>query len=164
MKFSGDTNVLPKRILTWENTVLRNHPAGREEREQESAMIRKKAKLLHYDQQAKLQCNATLAKEHTRSPAIPWGPPHRSHTGVREDRWPSRSSLTLPKWYLATSKPERVSKKQEAGGSRWRKGKKQQGNSKQATRAKLRGNGLNTHGQRDHLLTTGNLPVDYKYW
>ena len=44
------------------------------------------------------------------------------------------------------------------------KAKKQQGNSKQATRAKLRGNGLNVHAQRDHLLTTGNLPVNYDYW
>ena len=44
------------------------------------------------------------------------------------------------------------------------KAKKQQGNSKQAMRAKLRGNGLNAHAQRDHLLTTGNLPVNYDYW
>ena len=30
-------------------------------------------------------------------------------------------------------------------------------------RAKLRGNGMNAHVQRDHLLTTGNLPVNYDY-
>ena len=60
-------------ILTSENTVLQNHPARREEREQESAVIRKTQKLIRYDQQAKLQCNATLTKEHTRSPTIPQG-------------------------------------------------------------------------------------------
>ena len=53
--------------------------------------------MIRYDQQAKLQCKATLAKGHTRSPAIPRGPPRRSHTEVGEDRWPTRSSLTLPK-------------------------------------------------------------------
>ena len=53
--------------------------------------------MIHYDQQAKLQCKAALAKGHTRSPAIPCGPPRRSHTEVGEDRWPTRSSLTLPK-------------------------------------------------------------------
>ena len=51
--------------------------------------------MIRYDQQAKLQCKATLAKGHTRSPAIPRGPPRRSHTEVGEDRWPTRSSLTL---------------------------------------------------------------------
>ena len=35
------------------------------------------------------------------------------------------------------------------------------GNSKQATRAKLHGNGLNV--QCDHLLTAGNLTVNYDY-
>ena len=62
-------------------------------------MIRKKATklMIRYDQQAKLQCKAALAKGHTRSPAIPCGPPRRSHTEVGEDRWPTRSSLTLPK-------------------------------------------------------------------
>ena len=60
-------------------------------------MIRKKAKILiRYDQQANLQCNATLAKEHTKSPAIPRGLPHWSRTGVGEDREPTHSSLTLP--------------------------------------------------------------------
>ena len=53
--------------------------------------------MIRYDQQAKLQCKATLAKGHTRSPAIPCGPPRRSHTEVGEDRWPTRLSLTLPK-------------------------------------------------------------------
>ena len=28
---------------------------------------------------------------------------------------------------------------------------------------KTLGNGLNTHAQSDHLLTTGNLPVNYDY-
>ena len=37
--------------------------------------------MIRYDQQAKLQCKATLAKGHTRSPAIP----RRSHTEVGED-------------------------------------------------------------------------------
>ena len=54
-----------------------------------------------------------------------------------------------------------VSKNEEAGGRGRRKGKKLQGNSKQATRAKLHGNGLNAHAKCDHLLTTGNLPVNY---
>ena len=62
----------------------------------------RRLKMIRYDQQAKLQCKATLAKGHTRSPAIPRGPPRRSHTEVGEDCWPTRSSLTLPKWYLAT--------------------------------------------------------------
>ena len=35
------------------------------------------------------------------------------------------------------------------------------GNLKQATRAKLHGNGLNV--QHDHLLTAGNLTVNYDY-
>ena len=65
--------------------------------QQESAMIRKKAKLICYNQQAKLQCNTALAKEHTRSPVIPRGLPRRSRTGVGEDCWPTRLSLTLPK-------------------------------------------------------------------
>ena len=56
-----------------------------------------------------------------------------------------------------------VLKNPEAGGRGQTKGKKQQRNSKQATRAKLRGNGVNAHVQRDHLLTTGNLPVNYDY-
>ena len=64
----------------------------------------RRLKMIRYDQQAKLQCKATLAKGHTRSPAIPRGPPRRSHTEVGEDRWPTRSSLTLPKLYLATYK------------------------------------------------------------
>ena len=58
--------------------------------------------MIRYDQQAKLQCKATLAKGQTRSPAIPHGPPRRSHTEVEEDCWPTSSSLTLPKRYLAT--------------------------------------------------------------
>jgi len=71
-------------VLTSENIYLRKylqtHQAGREEKEQESAMIHKKAKidplrsaricndsqegkkLIRYNQQAKLQCKATLAK------------------------------------------------------------------------------------------------------
>ena len=62
----------------------------------------RRQKWIRYDQQAKLQCKATLAKENTMSSAIPRGPPRRSHTEVREGRWPTRSSLTLLKWYLAT--------------------------------------------------------------
>ena len=53
--------------------------------------------MIRYDQQAKLQCTALLAEGHTRSPAIPRGPPRWSRTEVGEDRWPTRSSLTLPK-------------------------------------------------------------------
>ena len=64
--------------------------------------------MIRYDQQAKLQCKATLAKGHTRSPAIPRWPPRRSHTEVGEDCWPTRLSLTLPKLYLATSRVTRV--------------------------------------------------------
>ena len=56
-----------------------------------------------------------------------------------------------------------VSKNEEASGRGRTKGKKLQGNSKQATRAKLRGNGLNAHSKCDHLLTKGNLPVKYDY-
>jgi len=54
-------------ILTWENTVLWNHTAGREEREIESAMICKKAKIDPVDQQAKLQCHITLTTTTTTS-------------------------------------------------------------------------------------------------
>ena len=61
----------------------------------------RRQKLICYDQQAKLQCNTALAKEHTRSPAIPRGLPRRSRTGMGEDSWPTCLSLTLPKWNLA---------------------------------------------------------------
>ena len=47
-----------------------------------------------------MQCKT--CKENTRSPAILRGPPRRSSTGVGKDCWPTHSSLTLPKWYLAT--------------------------------------------------------------
>ncbi|CAH3105081.1 unnamed protein product, partial [Porites lobata] len=82
-KFSGDTYLreyLPEKILT--------KPPGREGGK--GARIRKKANIdplrsarirndsqegyklmICYDQQAKLQCKATLTKGHTRSPAIP---------------------------------------------------------------------------------------------
>ena len=90
MKFSGDTYLreyLPERMLTNEGG--------------EGARIRYDSqegkKLIRHDLQAKLQCNATLAKELTSSPAISQGPPRRSRTGVEEDRWPTRSSLTLPR-------------------------------------------------------------------
>ena len=80
MKFSGDTYLreyLPKKILTkppsWEGG--------------EGAMIRNDSQ--GNDQQAKLQCNSTLAKEHTRSPAIPQGMPRGSPAGVGEDCWPT---------------------------------------------------------------------------
>ena len=52
---------------------------------------------MRYDQQAKLQYNTIPAKEYTRSPAIPQGPPHRRRTRVRKDCWPTHSSLTFPK-------------------------------------------------------------------
>ena len=93
-KFRLDTYVreyLPEKILT--------KPPGREGGE--GAGIHNDSqegkKMIRYDQQTRLQCNATLAKEHTRSPAIPQGPPRRSRTGVGKDCWPTRFSLTLPK-------------------------------------------------------------------
>ena len=94
---------LPKRILTWENTYETTKQGGRRGRKNPQWFARRQ-KLIRYDQQAKLQCNSTLAKEHTRSPAIPRGLPRRSRTGVGEDRSPTRSSLTLLKWYFATWK------------------------------------------------------------
>ena len=67
---------LLRRILTWENTVLQNHPAGREEREQESAMIRKNAKidLLRSASKATMQCNTNKRahKEPCNSPRVEW--------------------------------------------------------------------------------------------
>ena len=85
-------------ILTQENIYARKYiwitkQGGR--RGSKNLQWFAKQTLICYDQQAKLQCNAKLAKEHTRSPAIPQGMPCRSCTGVV-------SSLTLPKWYLAT--------------------------------------------------------------
>ena len=47
------------------------------------------------------------------------------------------------------------------GGGTNKRQKSSKGNSKKATRVKLRGNGLNAHAQRDHLLTTENLPINY---
>ena len=94
---------LPKRILTWENTYKTTKQGGRRGRKNPQWFARRE-KLIRYDQQAKLQCNATLAKEHTRSPSIPRGLPRRSRTGVGQDRSPTRSSLTLLKWYFATWK------------------------------------------------------------
>ena len=47
------------------------------------------------------------------------------------------------------------------GGEKNKRQKSCKGNSKQATRAKLHGNGLNV--QRSHLLTAGNLTVNYDY-
>ena len=90
---------------------------------------------------------------------LPWQPP----TG----HLPLAPVTLISQWRIENTKELTlilnlgVSKNQEAGGRGRTKGKKQQGNSKQATRAKLRGNGLNA--QRDHLLTTGNLPVNYDY-
>ena len=92
-----------KRILTWENTNESTKLGGKRGSKNQQWFIRRQ-KLMCYSQQEKLQCNTTLAKEHTRSPAIPWGPPHRSRTGVGEEHWPTHASLTLPKWYLATLK------------------------------------------------------------
>ena len=75
------------RCQTGQSRIQRQKPAERlsfvlliRYDQQESAMIRKKAKLIRYDQPAKLQCKATLAKGHKRSPAIPRGPLRRSHT------------------------------------------------------------------------------------
>ena len=94
---------LPKRILTWENTYETTKQGGRRGRKNPQWFARRQ-KLIRYDQQAKLQCNATLAKEHTRSPAIPRGLPRRSRTGVGEDRWPTCSSLNLLKWFCPREK------------------------------------------------------------
>ena len=95
------TEYLPKRIRTWENAYQTTRQGGSRGSENPQWFARRQ-ELICYDQQAKLQCKATLAKGHTRSPAIPRGPPRRSQTEVGEDRWPTRSSLTLPEWYLAT--------------------------------------------------------------
>ena len=117
-KFSGDTYLreyLPEKILTkppgregGEGARIRN---DLQEGKNWCATIRKNPqwftrwqKLIRCDQQVKLQCEAMLAKGHTRSHAIPRGLPRRSHTEVGEDCWPTRSSLTLPKWYLVTLK------------------------------------------------------------
>ena len=109
---------LPKRILTWENTCETTKQGGRRGSKNPQWFARRQ-KLIRYDQQAKLQCKATLAKGHTRSPAIPRGPPRRSHTEVGEDRWPTRSSLTLLKWYLATWKKFMLDRESNPGPLRW---------------------------------------------
>ena len=72
--------------------------------QQESAMIRKNAKNDPLWSASKATTQSNTSKGETRSPAIPRGPPRRLHTAVGEDRWPTRSSLTLPKLYLATYK------------------------------------------------------------
>ena len=63
-------------ILTWENTVLQNHPAGREEREQESAMIRKNANIdpLRSASKATMQLNTNKRahKGPSNSPRVEW--------------------------------------------------------------------------------------------
>ena len=94
---------LPKRILSWENTYETTKQGGRRGSKNPRWFARRQ-KLIRYDQQAKLQCNATLAKEHTRSASIPRGLSRRSRTGMGEDRWPTRSSITLLKWDVATWK------------------------------------------------------------
>ena len=67
-------------------------------------------KLICYNQQAKPQCNAKLAKKPLRGPVIPQGTPRRSHTGVGEDCLSTRLSLTLPKWHLATWQKVQIGK------------------------------------------------------
>ena len=109
---------LPKRILTWENTYETTKQGGRRGRKNPQWFARRQ-KLIRYDQQAKLQCNATLAKEHTRSPAIPRGLPRRSRTGVGEDRWPTRSSLNLLKWYFATWRKFMLDRESNPRPLRW---------------------------------------------
>ena len=109
---------LPKRILTWENTYETTKQGGRRGRKNPQWFARRQ-KLIRYDQQAKLQCNATLAKEHTRSPAIPRGLPRRSRTGVGEDRWPTCSSLNLLKWYFATWKKFMLDRESNPAHLRW---------------------------------------------
>ena len=87
-------------ILTWKNTYLKNtyettnHPAGWEERERESATIRKKAQLICYDQQAKQQSTTMLATNPQRALQVPKGPPHMSRTAIGDNRWLTRSSST----------------------------------------------------------------------
>ena len=54
--------------------------------------------------------------------------------------------------------PEHRTFEERRGG--WEVNKRQ---NLRATRAKLRGNGLNAHAQHDHLLTTGYLRVNYDY-
>ena len=109
---------LPKRILTWENTYETTKQGARRGRKNPQWFARRQ-KLIRYDQQAKLQCNSTLAKEHTRSPAIPRGLPRRSRTGVGEDRSPTRTSLTLLKWYFATWKKFKLDRESNLGPLRW---------------------------------------------
>ena len=78
--------------------------------QQESTTISnaRRQKLIRYDQQATLLGKATQAKGHTRSPANLCRLLRRSHTEVGEDRWLTRLSLTLPKWYLATFTVEQM--------------------------------------------------------
>ena len=90
---------------------------------------------------------------------VPWQPP----TG----RLPLAPLTLISQWRIKNTKEptlnlnKGVSKNEETSGSGRAKGKMLQGNSKQATRAKLRGNGLNAHAKCDHLLKTGNLLVNY---
>ena len=80
-------------------------------------------------------------------------PPGTCHTDLSVENKEHKRTYT---------KPEQRSFEERRGEWEGRaKGEKLQGNSKQATRAKLRGNGLNAHAKCDHLLTTGNLPVNY---
>ena len=102
-----------------------------------------------------------VGKMQMKGVGLPWQPP----TG----HLPLAPVTLISQWRIENTKELTlnlnlgVSKNQEAGGRGRTKGKKQQRNSKQAMRAKLRGNGLNVHAQCDHLLTTGNLPVNYDY-
>ena len=76
-------------IFTRKNTYLKNtseatgHPAGREECE--SAIIRKKAQLTHYDQQGKQQSTKTLATKPQQGPANPEKAACMSRTAIGDD-------------------------------------------------------------------------------
>ena len=97
--------------------------------------------------------------KYSRGGGVSWQPP--------TDHLPRAPVTLISQWRIKNTKEltlnqnKGVAKNEEASGRGRAKGEKLQGNSKQATRAKLRGNGLNAHAKCDHLLTTGNLPVNY---
>ena len=107
------------------------------------------------------QCeqSANECGQNANKGGLPWWPP-TGHLPLVPVTLMSQWRIKNPK-ELTLDLNIGVLKNQEAGGREWTKCKKQQGNCKQATREKLRGNGLNAHAQSDHLLTTGNLPVNY---
>ena len=65
--------------------------------QQESAMICKNAKIDLLRSASKATMQSNTSKRAHKEPCNSRGPPHRSHTEVGEDCWPTRSSLTLPK-------------------------------------------------------------------